>query len=816
MPLVLIGVSPVYAKSFGLRDLPFNNTPDPRFFYPTPDHEEAVATLIYAVGEGKGYVLLTGEVGTGKTLVSRMMLRHFQDRVAFATVNHSCTSAHDLIRLICAEFELNTDPNDSTAALIHRLQEFLLKRFATGTPVVLVLDEAHNLPRDAFELLRTIGNLESDDAKLLQVVIVGQQELRARFQAPDMRQLRQRLFRSCHLPALTREQCGGYIRHRLQVAGATEEIFDESAIDAIFEFTRGLPREINTVCDNAMLSAYSADRTQLDAEFVQTVIKQMLPIGRETAAALHVPSSNPGAMAPAPSRPGPVAPAAATMFPPSMPVYAPATIESTGSPCGFGVHQQIADVIRRLESIVSVDDQRIRAQQALGAELTNVAGEMSVATPGVRALLERLDSVEQRLAEQETTARVSVESLEERVLGLGEAITAAHEQSAIQTAEHEKLARHVSRFARRSADQTKKHEEHLDELKSQDELTVKRLASLEARVAGMRADHAAHIQRLEQFASAMEESRFAAAEAFNQAMGTAGPAPKLSPAAAFPASATAGHGSRGGTTSPPAVTLADDFRFQRLSAEAESLARQVADLDGRVSRVIKDSGLQVQVLERLADAARETREVADEARHRADEAIQHSEHTREQFAEFADAAQERQARTNETTERVSRMEATVERLSDDCAANAGKLESFADTVRDTRRAAGESFEQAVKTMGKAEELARRVNEQVRRLEQRVARADGHTAGAREVLDRSSVAAPAPAKPNTNRSRRLDDVVARSRMSAVRLQSGLHGPKDVPSVGMTDARVSADAAELSPAGALAREMAGLADMVVGAV
>ena len=129
----------MYAKHFGLRELPFNNTPDPRFFYPTHEHEEALATLIYTISEGKGYVLLTGEVGAGKTLISRLMLRHFQERIAFATVNHSCETAHDLISLICAELDLDVDRTDSTAQLIHALQEFLLARFASNIPVVLVL-----------------------------------------------------------------------------------------------------------------------------------------------------------------------------------------------------------------------------------------------------------------------------------------------------------------------------------------------------------------------------------------------------------------------------------------------------------------------------------------------------------------------------------------------------------------------------------------------------------------------------------------------------------------------------------------------------
>jgi len=272
----------MYASFFGLRELPFNNTPDPRFFFSTPDHEEALASLIYAISESRGFVLLTGEVGAGKTLVTRLMLRHFNDRIVFAGINHTSLSSTDLLRCICDEFRVETDLNDTGADLIRRLQDFLVARFAENKPVVLMLDEAQALTRDAFEQIRMIGNVETDDAKLLQIVIVGQPELRERFEADDMRQLRQRIFRSFHLRGLTCEQTEGYIRHRLSVGGAQypERIFDPAAINAIHEYSQGLPRLINTVCDNAMLSAYAADQLSIDGPFVQRVIEQMTAVNQ--------------------------------------------------------------------------------------------------------------------------------------------------------------------------------------------------------------------------------------------------------------------------------------------------------------------------------------------------------------------------------------------------------------------------------------------------------------------------------------------------------------------------------------------------------
>lgn len=270
----------MYASYFGLRELPFNNTPDPRFFFSTPDHEEALASLIYAAGQRKGFVLLTGEVGSGKTLVTRLMLKHLGDSIAFASINNTHLSPDELLLHICTEFNILTPANASNAELTRRLQDFLVANFAADRPVVLMLDEAQALSREAFEQVRMIGNLEADDAKLLQIVIVGQPELRERFEANDMRQLRQRIFRSFHLAALNREQTSGYIHHRLAVAGAQHvgDTFDPPAIDAIHEYSQGLPRLINTVCDNAMLSAYAADRRHIDREMIDGVIYQMMSI----------------------------------------------------------------------------------------------------------------------------------------------------------------------------------------------------------------------------------------------------------------------------------------------------------------------------------------------------------------------------------------------------------------------------------------------------------------------------------------------------------------------------------------------------------
>ena len=279
-------VCPMYATHFGLRESPFNNTPDPRYFHATSDHEEALACLIYAVDQFKGFVLLTGEGGAGKTLIARLLLQHFGDRISSAVINYTSLDADDLLSAICSEFRVELPDSPKGFARLTALQDFLLGEFASNRPAVLVIDEAQNLPDEAFEQLRMVGNLEADDAKLLQVVIVGQPELRGRFRAYHMRQLRQRIFRSFHLSGLSRAGCAEYIEHRLNVAGwapaADGEaprtalgIFDESAIDAIYQCTDGLPRAINTACDNALIDAYAVGRNRIDGEFMAEVIRDL-------------------------------------------------------------------------------------------------------------------------------------------------------------------------------------------------------------------------------------------------------------------------------------------------------------------------------------------------------------------------------------------------------------------------------------------------------------------------------------------------------------------------------------------------------------
>lgn len=265
----------MYCSHFGLHRPPFNNTPDPSFYYSTPDHEEALATLEYATLNRKGFVLVTGEVGAGKTLIGRMFIRQIDRQASTAVITHTQLNARQLLAAICAEFELGVPADATNLQLADRLQEYLLEQFARDRFVVILLDEGQNLPDDSFEALRMLGNLEADDAKLLQVCILGQPELRNRFKQDNLRQLDQRLFRRFHLQALNQQQTVEYIQQRLSIAGCPRtDLFSPEALERVFAGSCGIPRVINRICDNALLTAYAQGHRIVDESVVMQVLEQ--------------------------------------------------------------------------------------------------------------------------------------------------------------------------------------------------------------------------------------------------------------------------------------------------------------------------------------------------------------------------------------------------------------------------------------------------------------------------------------------------------------------------------------------------------------
>ena len=259
----------MYLPFFNLREPPFNLTPDPRFLYLSAQYEEALSHLLYGINERKGFIEITGEVGTGKTLLCRALLEQLDDSVSTALVFNSYLGQKELLQAICRDFGLRADA-DTRAGLIDRLNTYLLEEFGCGRNAVAVIDEAQNLEPTVLEQLRLLSNLETTNGKLLQIVLVGQPELRAKLSLPGMRQLNQRIAVRFHLTALSRTDSSGYVMHRLQVAGAGSRIrFTPRAMRLIFRYSGGLPRRVNLLCDRALLTAFVQETRRVDGAVVR-------------------------------------------------------------------------------------------------------------------------------------------------------------------------------------------------------------------------------------------------------------------------------------------------------------------------------------------------------------------------------------------------------------------------------------------------------------------------------------------------------------------------------------------------------------------
>ena len=246
----------MYEKHFGLTERPFSIAPDPRFLYMSPQHREALAHLLYGVDVGGGFVQLTGEVGTGKTTICRCLVEQLPDDVDVALILNPRVSGFELVASLCDELKIRY-PKHTTSikVLTDLLNTHLLKSHANGRRTVLVIDEAQCLSPEVLEQVRLLTNLETTREKLLQIVLVGQPELRDLLALEGLRQLSQRITARYHLLPISHDDTGAYIHHRLQVCGSSGGVFKESAIDTVHKLSQGIPRLINILCDRAMLGA---------------------------------------------------------------------------------------------------------------------------------------------------------------------------------------------------------------------------------------------------------------------------------------------------------------------------------------------------------------------------------------------------------------------------------------------------------------------------------------------------------------------------------------------------------------------------------
>ncbi|MEM5790185.1 MAG: AAA family ATPase [Syntrophobacteraceae bacterium] len=270
----------MYRKYFGIRKQPFSIAPDPRYLFMSEQHREALAHLLFGIKSDGGFVLLTGEVGTGKTTICRRLLQMLPKNCIVAFIINPRLSVAELLAAICDEFQISYPKRtSSTKVFVDRINAYLLETHAERRKSILIIDEAQNLSDEVLEQVRLLTNLETDQRKLLQIILIGQPELRDKLARPEMRQLAQRIVARSHLGPLSRAEVGQYVSHRLKVAGiagVSEELFSKSTLDRLYAQSGGIPRLINTICDRALLGAYVREKKRVDPCIITAAAVEVL------------------------------------------------------------------------------------------------------------------------------------------------------------------------------------------------------------------------------------------------------------------------------------------------------------------------------------------------------------------------------------------------------------------------------------------------------------------------------------------------------------------------------------------------------------
>ncbi|MGD9230879.1 MAG: AAA family ATPase, partial [Desulfobacterales bacterium] len=265
----------MYKNFFSFRERPFKLVPNPAYLFLSKSHEEVLAHLTYAVIQGDGFVEITGEVGTGKTTICRAFLENLDHNTKAAYIFNPSLNAIQLLRAIIDEFGIESD-TDNIKDLIDRLNSFLIAKKSEGKNVILIIDEAQNLTKEVLEQLRLLSNLETAKDKLIQIILVGQPELEEKLDSHELRQLDQRITLRCQLAPLSYKEVRAYIQHRINIASLKTEIqFDAAAYRSIYQYSRGIPRLINIVCDRALLNAFVLNQEIISGKIAMAAIREL-------------------------------------------------------------------------------------------------------------------------------------------------------------------------------------------------------------------------------------------------------------------------------------------------------------------------------------------------------------------------------------------------------------------------------------------------------------------------------------------------------------------------------------------------------------
>ncbi|MCB9833754.1 MAG: tRNA (adenosine(37)-N6)-threonylcarbamoyltransferase complex ATPase subunit type 1 TsaE [Planctomycetes bacterium] len=265
----------MYESFFGFERPPFNNTPDTSFYFPSERHNEALAQLLYTVTARKGFAVLTGEIGSGKTTLCRSMLKQMDEDTVCALITNPRLTGIQLLYSVAREFHLDVD-QVHRVAILDAINEFLIEMLAQDKNVILIIDEAQNLPLSTLEEVRLISNLETETEKLIQILLLGQPELRRKLEHPSLLQLRQRIAMRFHLTALDQDEMLQYIQHRMRIAGPHHRVrFSSRALAMIYRYSGGVPRLVNLLCDRVLITAFTMETNKVAANVVLTAIREI-------------------------------------------------------------------------------------------------------------------------------------------------------------------------------------------------------------------------------------------------------------------------------------------------------------------------------------------------------------------------------------------------------------------------------------------------------------------------------------------------------------------------------------------------------------